>query len=84
MTGIAFTLQTYWLLMWAIWGAPTCVWQYVALLGALGLAVGGAINIWKSYTTVYAAVICELLIWSFYLPALIVTVGQHGFRNSTG
>lgn len=58
------------------------VWQYAALLGSLGLTVVGVINIWKPYTTVYASVICELLIWSFYLPALIVTVRQAWLRNS--
>jgi hypothetical protein len=62
--------------MWAIWGAPTSVWQYVALLGALGLTVVGVISIWKPRVTVHAAVICELLIRSLYLPALIVTVRQ--------
>jgi hypothetical protein len=71
ITGLVLTAQTYWLLAWAIWGAPTNVWEYLALFGSLLLIVAGITTAWKKAMGSYMALASSALIWSFYLPAII-------------
>ena len=74
VTGITLTAQTSWLLLWAVWGAPTSVWEYIALLGSLLLFVAGIMNVWKLSAAIYLVAFSEILIWSFYLPTIFVTI----------
>ena len=71
ITGLVLMAQTYWLLAWAIWGAPTNIWEYLALFGSLLLIFAGVTNIWKKAIGNYMALASLILIWSFYLPAII-------------
>jgi hypothetical protein len=74
ITGLVLTAQTYWLLAWAIWGAPTNVWEYLAFFGSLLLIAAGIIYIWKKTIGMYMICASLVLIWIFYLPAIIVSV----------
>lgn len=74
ITGLVLMAQTYWLLAWAIWGAPTNVWEYLALFGSLLLILAGITYIWKKAVGTYMALASLALIWSFYLPAIIVSM----------
>ena len=73
VTGLLLLAQTYWMLAWAIWGAPTNIWEYLALLGSLVLLIAGILHIWRRRAATYLAAISEALIWCFYLPTLYVT-----------
>lgn len=73
VTGCVLTAQTYWMLAWAIWGAPTNVWEYMAFFGSLLLIATGITCIWKKTFALYMALASLALIWSFYLPTIIVT-----------
>ncbi len=73
-TGLALTAQTYWLLAWAICGAPTNVWEYLAFFGSLLLIAAGITYIWKKVVGAYIVCGSLLLIWSFYVQAFIVSM----------
>jgi hypothetical protein len=73
VTGLLLTAQTYWMLAWAIWGAPTNTWEYLALLGSLTLLIAGILHIWRRRAATYLAAISEVLIWCFYAPTLFFT-----------
>jgi tetrahydromethanopterin S-methyltransferase subunit D len=73
ITGLVLMAQTYWLLAWAIWGAPTSAWEYLALFGSVILIAAGITHIWKKTLGIYIAIAALLAIWCFYLPAIIVT-----------
>jgi hypothetical protein len=83
VTGFILAAQTYWLLMWAIWGAPTNASESLALLGSLILFVSGIIHIWKPLRALYVIAVSEILIWCFYLPAIFVTIRQSIDPTST-
>ena len=74
VTAFATAAQVYWLLAWAIWGAPTTPLQYVSLGGSLGLLVAGIVAMWKARFAGFTAAGASVAIWCFYAPAVIYTV----------
>jgi hypothetical protein len=74
ITGLVMTAQTYWLLMWAIWGAPTSFIEYVALLGGLCLLLAAILSIWLKRLSAWLAFASILMMWCFYLPAFFVCI----------
>ena len=80
-TALATGAQVYWLLMWSIWGAPTSRTQYISLCGSLALLIAGLLAIRKARAAATTAFCASVAIWSFYGPALLVTLVR--LLNST-
>jgi hypothetical protein len=74
ITGLVFTAQTFSLLAMGVYGAPTNVWEWFALLGSVMLIAAGVIYAWKKVIGAYIACGALVLIWSFYIPAIIVSI----------
>jgi hypothetical protein len=74
VTGLVLTAQTFWLLAWGIYGAPTNVWEWLAFFGSLLLITAGITYIWKKIIGAYIVCGSLVLLWSFYVPAIIVSV----------
>ncbi len=75
-TAIATAVQVYWLLMWSIWGAPTSVTQYVALLGSLILLIAAVLHPIRDKIANVTAAIGLVALWCFDLPALSLTLAR--------
>jgi hypothetical protein len=69
-----FTLQS---IMWAVWGAPVHLLQYVALLGCLGLLLSGILWAVAEKVGRVVAVISLIAIGTIYVPASISLVPAH-------
>jgi len=70
LTAIATGVQLWYLLSWAIWGAPTSPLQYVALFGSVVLLVAAVFARWKPRIAAIVACTGAFLLWFFYGPAL--------------
>ena len=74
ITGLATGWQVFQLMMWAIWGRPVQLLDYVGLIGALILVLASFFVRWKKVSTVIASIACVVL-WVFYVPSLSGTIG---------
>ena len=74
VTAVATGAQVYWLLMWAIWGAPTSPTQYLSLCGSLVLLIAASLAKWKPRMAAVTALCAIAAIWCFYAPALVYSL----------
>ena len=74
VTALATGAQVYWLLAWAIWGAPTSPLQYVSICGSLVLLIAGILVKPRPRAAAFTALGASVAIWCFYAPALIHTL----------
>ena len=74
LTAIMTALPVLFMLRWAIWGAPTSVWQYVSLLGSCLLVLAGFVSVSHRRVAARIAVVAVAAIWSFYLPVVASVV----------
>lgn len=69
ITGVATGWQVFQLMMWAIWGRPVQVLDYIGFAGAFILVLASCFVLWKKVSTSVAAIACVTL-WIFYVPFL--------------
>jgi hypothetical protein len=74
VTAVATGAQVYWLMMWAIWGAPTSPIQYVSLCRSLVLLIAASLAKWNPRLAAVIALWAIAAIWCFYAPALVYSV----------
>jgi hypothetical protein len=74
LTAIMTALPVLFMLRWAIWGAPTSVWQYVSLLGSCLLVLAGFVSVSHRRVAARIAVFGVAAIWCFYLPGVTSVV----------
>jgi hypothetical protein len=68
--------QTYWLIMWAVWGAPIHPVQYLALLGSVIQIISGILLLLGKIRGVWLAIFGLGLSWCFFAPALFETLAH--------
>ncbi|MGC0777808.1 MAG: hypothetical protein WCD68_11420, partial [Candidatus Acidiferrum sp.] len=65
-TAIATGVQLWWLMSWAIWGAPLSPLEYIGLLGSAVLLVAAVVGLRKRRIVHFLALGGLLLLWPFY------------------
>ncbi len=80
LTGVATGIQVWYLLIWAMWGRPTTIFRYVALMGAVILLLASALVIWAPRSSKIVAIFGIAMLWSLYGPALYITLMAPAFR----
>ena len=72
-TAIATGVQLWWLISWAIWGAPINPLEYVGLLGSIVLLVATVLGL-RRYSNVQLIVLCGLImLWPIYALLMYTT-----------
>jgi len=79
VTAAATAMLVFYLVMAAIWGAPTSPLQYVSFGGSVVLALAAFFAPFRGRAAAMIALVGCLASWSFYAPALIGTF----FRESS-
>ena len=72
--GVTTGWQVFSLLLWAVWGRPVSVMEFVALAGAFGLIAAALCTSFNGRAATGLALPATVLLWIFYLPALVATV----------
>ena len=80
-TALATGVQVYWRLMWAIWGAPTHTVQFISLGGSCALLLGSGVALFRPKAAAVIALFGSLLISSYYVPAVAVSLQQLTLRH---
>jgi hypothetical protein len=75
-TGIVDGLHVLALLMQAVLGATARPVQYIALVGTIVLLCAGVTALFSARIAAYIALVACLANWTFYLPALWVTLAS--------
>lgn len=73
-TGLLAAWQVYRQIMWAVWGAPTSLWEGVAVAGALILLFAVPTIFARSFAGVVVGGIGCAQLLSFYIPSLWNTI----------
>lgn len=73
-TGAATAIPVVWALGWAVWGAGVSITEYVSLLGSLILVASAAVSSSRRTFAARLALIGAVAVWSFYMPALWVSL----------
>ena len=72
-TALTTGFQVYWVLMMAIWGAPTSPLEFVSICGSVVLFIAGVLAKWRPRAAAMTALCASAAIWSFYAPSLFGT-----------
>lgn len=76
LTGLLCGFQVFSIMMMSIWGAPTSVTHSIAFWGAVFLVIAGFLLLVGFWHASWFALSSLAMLWSFYAPALFVTLGQ--------
>jgi hypothetical protein len=72
-TALATGVQLWWLMSWAIWGAPINPLEILGLLGSVVLLVA-AVSGLRRHSSVQRTALCGLLLlWTAYAPLMYST-----------
>jgi hypothetical protein len=71
LTAVVTGLHVFYLMMWAIWGAPTSPLQYVSLIGSVVLLLSAVAAFFNRRLAAAIAIVGSVMVWSFYAPALV-------------
>jgi hypothetical protein len=76
VTALATGVQVHWLLMWAIWGAPTHPVQFISLGGSFVLLLASFVALFRPRAAAVIAIVGSLAIFTYYVPAVVVSLQQ--------
>jgi hypothetical protein len=73
VTAIVTGVQLWWLMSWAIWGAPTNPLEYIGLIGSVVLLVATFLGLRRHRTVQFIALCGLLLLWPVYALLMYAT-----------
>jgi hypothetical protein len=81
-TAIATGIQLWWLMSWAIWGAPINPLEYVGLLGSIVLLVATVLGLKKYHNVQFIALFGLIMLWPIYGLLMYTTWLKSGPNSS--
>lgn len=76
LTAVATGYQTYWQIMWAVWGRPIYWLEVAAIFSSLGVLFVALVALYSPRRACWIGLLCLTCLWVYYIPALAASISQ--------